>query len=213
MKITILALSLIFSGVVLTQNDTLNFEHSKFRIGVKGLFEKRNGGIAPRSEVFNFGVPVIYKFGRNSSLETGVYYLKRIMFDASIIRATGCFNTDYEPNTLHIPLKYRLDIKVVSHFFIYGSIGLYGEYILSRSIPSENTCNVTFDNDRNFMYGMASSFGLETSISYKINLFIELEHTTNISSPYKGKDGGFLSGNISLIPDNYGVGIGVNYKL
>jgi hypothetical protein len=127
--ILILLFALPFFG--LAQSDTLNFEHSKFKIGIKGLFEKRNGGLSSESnEVFNFGITVIYKFGRNSSLETGIYYLKRIMFDASIIRATGCFITNYEPNTLHIPLKYRLDIKVFNHLYIWVHWVIWRIYII-----------------------------------------------------------------------------------
>jgi hypothetical protein len=176
---------------------------SKFRIGIKGMYEKSEGGIEP-NYVFNYGLQAIYKVGKKwSSIESGVFIYRR----TQAIVFSGGINYDvyvnYEIINLHLPIRYMYSRK-----FIYLTTGIYGEYLLEREIKQPpNTINIGFPDNRKYTWGFVSSIGIKKMvIKGIINFFTELVASGNISPLYQ-------SGSGVMSSLNYGIAFGVNFKI
>lgn len=202
-----LFLALPFVGV--TQNDTLIIANNyKFKIGVKGLFQKSKlPALTPETKpVYNFGIQGIYKIGKSKSyVESGLYYYTR-SFDSQYKDVTSSGYVLYVLNeityrSLYIPVNYRLDTRI-----IYFSLGFYVDYLFN--IKADNLSKYKEDNfdDRSFIVGYNGSIGLEKSISSQFSFFVETGSSVDITSIHNNNNNQFQF-------VNYGFAIGVNYKI
>jgi len=186
--------SLPFIGVA--QNDTLIINNNyKWKVGVKGLFEKSGIPVlAPiETNVYNFGASLVYKLGTSkSSIESGVFSLNRKfnIIDENVQR------------NIQIPFKYRLETKI-----IYLNIGIYGSYLLYKNVGS-----FVGGSDRKFNLGYTGALGIEKNISKQFSIFVEAEFSTDLTSA-SNKNSFFDFGVSTPYYENYGFSIGVNYKV
>ncbi|PCJ24240.1 MAG: hypothetical protein COA97_10120 [Flavobacteriales bacterium] len=200
MRVIILIIVLLFSGVTIAQNDTIIVNNnSKFKIGIKGLLERSNRGPNFNQLVYNYGIHGIYKLGNSKSfLETGVFSLNR--------KFGGYYEVTYR--NIQIPVKYRLETKI-----IYFNIGIYGSYLLAIEADYITTHNKT-SSDRKFNVGYIGALGIEKKISKQFSIFIEGWFTDELSS-IKKKDRGFFyfDSEYNIEEPNIGIAIGINYKI
>lgn len=197
MKTTILTILLLFSGILIAQNDTLITNNNyKFKVGIKGMGEKSGiPSLEPiNKNVFNYGGSLMYKLGNSKSLiESGFY---------SFIRK---FNNQNEitQHNIQIPLKYRIETKI-----IYFSVGFYGSYLIAKDVYNKSIYSET-SSDRKFNIGYTGSLGIEKNISNQFSIFMEAEFSNDLTSVKKG-------GSLFQLNNSYSVGgfaIGVNYKI
>lgn len=197
-----LFLALPFVGV--TQNDTLIVANNyKFKIGIKGLFEKSGvPNLTPETKpVYNFGIQGIYKIGNTkSSIETGVYHYTR-SFDSQYkdINSSYYILNEITYRSIHIPINYRLDTRI-----IYFSLGFHTDYIYNLEADNFSEYIKNGFEKKKITMGYNGSIGLEKNISPQFSFFVEAVSSVDITSIHN-------KGDFKLV--NYGFAIGVNYKI
>lgn len=204
--ILFLLVALPFAGSA--QNDTFIIANNyKFKIGVKGLFGETSSSVTPETKpVYNFGLQGIYKIGKSkSSIESGLYYDTRsIDLYYKDINSSVYFLNEITYKSLHIPLNYRLDTRI-----IYFSLGFYVDYLFNIKADNISEYNLSKHKEHNvgrgnFIIGYNGSIGLEKTISSQFCFFVEAVTSKDIT-PVRNKD------DLQLV--NYGFAIGVNYKI
>jgi hypothetical protein len=204
LKTIALILTLLVSGVLYSQNDTLIVANNyKFKVGVKGLYEKSGiPAFTPETKpVYNYGVQVIYKLGNSiSSIESGIYHFTR-SFDTQYKEIASSYYTlnRIAFKNIHIPLNYRIDTKIT-----YFSFGVYADYLYS--INADNLSEYMKEGfvNKKINFGYDINIGIEKAISSQFSFFVEAESSVGLTSIHN-------KGEAKLV--NYGVAIGVNYKI
>ncbi len=168
--------------------------------------------------MFNYGLQGIYRIGeKGSSIEMGIYSIKRTYvvwykFQNTLNKGLG---EEYEKNNINIPLKYRIDKKIISNFFIYGSAGFYGEFLLNNEFKNPPGTNPVIPFHKNFNIGYTTSIGFEKIISNEFAFFTEIEYASYLSNPFKTS--GFFAIYLAFPPPgsrySYGIAFGINFKL
>lgn len=211
-KLLIIILFIFTSKILCAQFDTLFvYNNYRFKTGIKLLMQKSQWTITPTSiPVYNYGIQGVYKLGNSkSSLESGIYSYKRKMEYPYINPSINAnWMREITFTNIHVPLKYRLDTKT-----IYFTIGVYGEYLLLTKADFLEDYYQTSSKDRKFNMGYIYSLGFEKPISTHFCLFIEGTVSANLSSMKADDD--FLSYRSSRYEQivNYGVALGINYKI
>lgn len=221
MKIKIYT-SLIFLFAFLTMNvfaqDTLIVaKNYKYKIGIKGLFERSGlytviGNDPEALPVYSFGVQVISKFGNSkSSLESGLYYLSRASnLEYRYYGSFGYYGFPHIPfwyRNIHLPVNYRLDTKI-----IYFAVGLYGDYLVRKSAREFDGFIESYGTDRKFNLGFNLNLGFEKPFSKTLCLFVEAGFSYNLTSFRKEDDFFIYNSDRAFGFTNYGVNFGINYK-
>ena len=202
MKKVIYILIIIMPLVGLAQNDTLIVTNNyKFKVGIKVMREETTTNYL-KNKNYNYGCQVIYKIGKSkSSIESGAYYYSRNTFGFYIDSVSSVspiyYNEVVYLRKLHIPIKYRIDTKL-----IYFSIGVFSEYLID--IKTDDVAQKQLEanfKDKDLYFGYTISVGFEKSISNQISLFFEGRYSSNITSQ-----------DIFVTP-NTGFSVGINYKI
>ena len=214
MKPITLILLLAFSTPLLAQNDTLIINNDyKWKIGVKGILDRGIVELPPFGDrdiseeriLFNYGGQFIYNLPiKFSSIEAGVFYIKRISyyeFSFQLQTNTNFLYVRKTFNNIHLPLKYRLDIN-----FFYITIGGYMEYLISTSTNRDDLFNNTVLKDENYKplnFGFTTSLGFEKNLTYTTSIFIEAGFSSNLT---------YLNEHQHRL-QNYGLSMGLNFKI
>ena len=207
-------LLLAFNTPLLAQNDTLIINNDyKWKVGVKGLLDRGvvelppfgERDISEKSILFNYGGQFIYNLPiKFSSIEAGVFYIKRISyyeFTFPLQTNTYFLYARKMFNNIHLPLKYRIDTK-----FFYLTIGGYMEYLISTSTNREDLFNNTVLKDENYKplnFGFTTSLGFEKNLTPTTSFFVEAAFSSNLT---------YLHEHQHRL-QNYGLGIGLNFKI
>lgn len=213
-RVVLFILLLVFSTPLLAQNDTLIINNDyKWKVGVKGLLDRGvvelppfgERDISEKSILFNYGGQFIYNLPiKFSSIEAGVFYIKRISyyeFTFPLQTNTYFLYARKMFNNIHLPLKYRIDTK-----FFYLTIGGYMEYLISTSTNREDLFNNTVLKDENYKplnFGFTTSLGFEKNLTPTTSFFVEAAFSSNLT---------YLHEHQHRL-QNYGLGIGLNFKI
>ena len=194
------------SNGIFGQTDTvLIYNNYKFKVGIKGLFEKSGTlDLAPETySVNNFGAQIICKLGKSkSSLVSGIYShnLKQEYFVRDTNYYYSGYTNDVKYQNIQIPLNYRLDTRI-----IYFSVGFYVNYLYAvneNNISSYKS--LEFSQDRKWNYGYNLILGIEKQFTKNFSIFVEGGLNNDLSSLKKEWGGHFSI---------YGLGLGINYKI
>jgi len=225
-KLTTLTLfTLLFALSTFAQDTLITANDNGLKVGIKCNFEQsgdyyneyNSGG----NHVIFFGFQAIRKIKKTkSSFESGLYFTTKIkQYSARYTnthKPTPPYYNNFTMTVYHhyltIPINYRLDTKSV-----YFAAGLFGDinlYHNARTYEEYVDSIQHYGTDRKFLIGWNVNLGLEKSISYRMDIFVEARFAVTVSS-LKKEDGGFFmtSGNIGSSNVNYGFGVGANYKL
>lgn len=221
-KFSFIGLFLLLSTSFFAQNDTLITNNDyKWKIGVKGLMERsRLLEYDTYSEnFFNYGLQGFHKIGRKKNeinIEFGLYLVKR----PSVIvlrthKLTVINENRYENKKLFIPIKFNKNIKLFSDFSLSLSAGGYLEYLISNNfkLPNETLPPESLYNSK-YVYGLVYNLGINRNINDKFSITLDVNFSYKITKLYSYEDSYFDFSNL-LKPktSNYGVGIGVLYKI
>ncbi len=218
---TVTFFTLLFSLQCFAQDTLIIAHNDRYKFGVK-LISEQSGDYYyddDGNHLFCFGFQVIRKIKQTkSSLESGIYFnTKARQYGVQFTNNypppdIGYFTLTVYHHYLSIPINYRLDTKT-----IYFAAGIFGDvplYHNSRQYKEYVDSIANYGTDRNFYLGWNINFGMEKTISYKLDMFVEARIAVTVSS-FKKEDGGFFmtSGNIGSSNVNYGFAVGMNYKL
>lgn len=222
---TLTLFTLLFFTSTFAQDTLITANDHRFKVGVKFNFEKSGDYYYEYdhdgNNVICFGVQAIRKIKQTkSSFESGIYFTTKVKQYSA--RYTNTYNptppyyynfplTVYH-HYLTIPINYRLDTKS-----IYFAAGLFGDinlYHNARTNEEYVDSIQHYSTGRNFYLGWNVNLGMEKSISYRMDIYVEARLAVTVSS-LKKEDGGFFmtTGNIGSSNVNYGFGVGANYKL
>jgi len=217
---------ILFGTNAFSQDTLIIANDHRYKVGIKFNYEKSSSYQYEYDNddigVLVFGVQVCRKIKQTkSSFESGIYFTtKAKQYEA---RFTDSFQNPNPPHYLTfpltvyhhyltIPINYRLDTRS-----IYFSAGLFGDINLyhdARDYKAYVDSIQDYGTDRRFYLGWNVNLGMEKSVSYRMNIFVEARVAVTVSS-LKQEDGGFFMthGSIGSSNVNYGLGVGVNYKL
>lgn len=190
---------LLFSALLLiiSSQTSIASQPGEFRMGVKMLPEwskpKSTAAIDATRFTFggglqlykNFNIPLV-------AIESGVYLTNRKGFSSGSAVDLGRVNV----NQLSFPLLLRL------HFWnIYASTGPSFDFALKKSATGGVAGGVDF---KTFNLGYQANFGYEMTIAQILGIFAEARFNPTITE---------VEGSNKLKFTNFGLGVGVNFKL
>ncbi len=181
--------------------DTLATNKFKYKLGAKFIGE-RSGDYSLTPEnfpVYSGGFQFVGKL-KNSrfSIETGIYMISKavsyyrnttygIVLDRALFR------------NISVPLNYRFDTKI-----FYVSAGPFIDYLVSEDYSHSENRN---DYSRKLNLGVNINLGIEKSINKQLSIIVEGRYATTLTSSITGR--GFYGPSYV----NYGLAIGLNYKM
>ena len=219
MKPLSLILAMIWSSCLFAQNDTLIINNDyRFRIGVKGIYERSILFDYFSANFFNYGVQGLYRIGKKegNNIEIGFYSLKRIS-DVNLISIDRSYTylSSYQVQKLFVPIKFNKSIQLVENYFIFLSAGSYLEYLISNNFNlPQDALSPKALYDEKFVFGLIYNVGIERTINNKFSITIDIGFSHNFSSLKSYEDSNIDIANIvNPISYNYGLGIGILYKI
>ena len=204
----IILIEVIFLKIGFAQEEPI--KNSCCIIGIKVLPEKstiNDFTSNTANNVLSCGIQLISGNNEsNFSLETGVYYYQKAasveVYNGTGISAVKNISAIYYEN-LGLPFLLRYHYKVV-----YTSLGAQVDFLLNRTKKNQEyfytETNQLKDNTLNL--GIGFNVGIQIKMNEKINFFTEARLLQTLTPAYSDKRLGykFL---------NYGLGLGVNYKI
>ena len=219
MKQLPLILILLLSSHLFAQNDTLIINNDyKFKIGVKGLYERNALDGYYFANFFNYGVQGFYKIGKKggNNIEIGFYFIKRIS-SINLVKSdrSNTFSSIYENQKIFIPVKFNKNITLSKDYFLLLSVGSYLEYLINNNfdLPKDALPPKSL-YDNKYVYGLIYNLGIERNINSKFSIVLDIGFNHNYTS-LKSYENSYLDvANIARpYTYNYGVGFGVLYKI
>ncbi len=196
--------------------DTLN--DFKFKVGLKYIPEHTSYHVLTDTTSYlvnNFGIPFIIRFGKSkSSIELGVYLTnKKEVYLTDETYTIYNFRYQYfEENKLNllyfrIPFNYRLETRL-----IYLSSGFFIDNLIkATSASAKSRINVDEDSfGSRLKIGFNINLGIEKDFNENFSFFLESRFSSDIPSSYFNPGIIYLNGEPI---QNFGFGIGVNYKI
>ena len=183
--------------------DSIAAKHqSTYKIGVKCIYE-RSGDFSMANGthlVFSGGIPIVLQLKKSRfSIETGIYLRTKAIADDENNHAHYIIS-----NYINFPVNFRFDLKA-RYLSAYISGGPFFEYLVRQHFY-----NWPYSPDaRKENAGFNLNIGVEMPITKSMNVFVEGCYEGTLGSSFMDiNHDEFRPGYI-----NYGVAVGVNYKI
>jgi hypothetical protein len=200
MKLKLLLILFFFTECLSAQDTIVHYNNYKLKFGIKNIIDlAKDNSLTPNSiVVLGLGAQFVYRLSNSrSSIESGIYLITK-----------GYAGDRYynENNTylfLSMPINFRYDTKIV-----YLAFGPYIDYFLKATNDYDPYYQGYFDDYRNWNLGVNINLGIEKYISKRIGVFTEFRSFINITPSRNNASSSF-----HWSYQNYGVALGLNYKI